>query len=253
MMSAEPIFSKLLLDNSVKTSVVVRHAREGDVIGREYIIMDYIPSVPMSEVGKNVCNYKKLKRTYQEIGQLTRKMNSISNPKFGWLRNHDRFLFDTWYEFICFFSDEITHKLALNNIFNAQFLERFNVIIKNSKEVLSMVKESNLSHTDLWQGNVLISKSNYEVLAIIDVDRAIFGDRYWDLSTPWIINKDFLMGYGESFPKEKEIKQRMQIYALLSSMVSCYVRKIQYNDIKQFYKEKTSTIKLLDKIYKEFS
>lgn len=51
-----------------------------------------------------------------------------------------------------------------------------------NKALLDEIKESHLLHTDLWEGNVLLDNETLEIAAIIDCDRAVFGDV--DLSLP---------------------------------------------------------------------
>jgi aminoglycoside phosphotransferase (APT) family kinase protein len=245
MMSAEPIFHKLLHNNGVKTSNILKYSPFGEVIEREYIVSRYIKAIPMNHPSLKL---RPLTNVYREAGYLTAKMHSIKIEKFGWLREGGAScLFDTWFEFTAFFSGEIADKLESNNLFKISDIKLFRDIVIGAKDILNEITEPHMTHTDLWQGNILVDKNRgkYQFAAIIDLDRTIFGDECWDLASPWMINKPFLNGYGKNPYTGEKQKNRMDLYRLISSLFSCYVRLIEYKDEKTFNKEKKLTLKAL--------
>jgi aminoglycoside phosphotransferase (APT) family kinase protein len=241
MMSTEPLFGELLHKNGIPTSKVLKYAPKGSVIDREYIIMEYIESVPISSIGKFGA-----KSIYKEAGSLTAKIHLIKNDKFGWVRGHNNLLFDTWCEFIRYFANELTEKAKTYDLLRPDDIVKFNLTIDSAKNILNEIKEPRVVHADLWQGNVLVDKKNYKIMAIIDLDRTIFGDRFWDLSSPWIINKAFLAGYGEALPNDNNHKIRARIYRLIATLLGAYVWKAQYDNPKMFKNEQRNLLKTLN-------
>ncbi|MDR2047546.1 MAG: aminoglycoside phosphotransferase family protein [Clostridiales bacterium] len=245
MMSAEPIFHQMLHDNNIKTSKILKYSPLGEVIDREYIVSEYIKSIPMNHPSLKLFP---LKSVYREVGAMTRKMHSITSNKFGWLRKgNDYGMFDTWFGFISFFGEELAGKLKSNNILEANHIDRFEEIITASEDILNEIETPRMTHTDLWQGNILLSGNGgeYRVAALIDLDRIIFGDRDWDLATPWMINGVFMKGYGEKFNYGRKRRNRMKIYKIINLLFDCYVSIVEYNDEKKYNKEKKEAIELL--------
>ena len=102
-----------------------------------------------------------------------------------------------------------------------------------TRPALMSVKKPVLCHGDLWDGNVLICNEDgkWKFAALIDLDRAYFGDPAFDLGNPWAINDEFLEGYGVSrdFLEEREMKLRRSISELVYFLIEAYVWKSQYN------------------------
>ena len=103
-------------------------------------------------------------------------------------------------------------------------------------------------HTDLWEGNVLVSNNNrkWEVAAIIDVDRAIFGDKDMEFNSPWILNDDFLSGYNCRLNNSPASIFRRNAYELLGSFMYAYVWLVQYNNVERYESAKRRGLSTLN-------
>lgn len=244
MMAAEPLFHKMLQDNGIPTSKVLKFSPENAVIDRDYIVIEYLQTIPMNHESLNNVD---ISYVNEEVGRLTDRIHQIKSDKFGWLRQDNWGLYNKWSDFICAFGAESADKAEEYDLFSKAEIEQFSSIIEANKTVLDQITVPNYVHFDLWQGNVLLSKDKdvYKVAAIIDLDRTIFGDKYWDLSTPWIVNDAFLKGYKNQPEKTAEYKVREHIYKLLFGFLSSYVCLIQYDDKDWFKREKENTLSLL--------
>lgn len=243
MMSAEPFIHKLLRDNGIPTSNILKYSPENSVIDRDYTIVEYIKSVPMND--KSLENTD-LSYVYEDIGRLTKRMHGITNKKFGWFRNTEWGLYDKWSDFISAFAAEAADKAEEYNLYSINDIEKLRTIVAENRLVLDKITVPNFMHSDLWQGNILLSKDKdtYKVAAIIDLDRTIFGDKYWDFSTLWVINDPFLKGYNENTEKTGEYEMRQNIYKLINSFFCSYVYQIEYDNIERFNREKENTSSL---------
>lgn len=246
MMSAEPFFHRLLHENNIPTSKIITHVLQGEVIERECIISEFIHSIPMNDPSLSGID---LLDVYEEVGLLTRMIHKIRNDTFGWKRKTGWGEYEKWSDFVLAFAKEAADKAEANDLFHYRDIEKFRSIFHESVDILDEITTPYMTHTDLWQGNVLLHKSEgrYKVAGIIDLDRVIFGDTYWDLSNPWMINDAFLKGYNETFPETGNTAKRCNLYKLLGGFLNAYVVLIEYDDNEWFEQEKQNTISLLSK------
>ncbi len=247
MMTAEQHLHRLLHDHSIPTSNVIKYSAEKTVLDREYIITEFIDSIPMND--PSLANVD-LSAVYEELGRYTNKLHHIKNNKFGWLRQTEWGLFDKWSDFIIRFSNEAAEKAEENNLYEQADIDLFRQITKSNLSLFDEISIPYMAHTDLWQGNVLLSKieDTYKVSGIIDLDRTIFGDQYWDFSTPWVINESFLKGYGGNIHTDDGYLKRQDIYKLIGGFFGAYVCLIEYDDYEWFCREKENIVNLLKKM-----
>ena len=106
------------------------------------------------------------------------------------------------------------------------FISRFGEI-----QHLDAITEPRLAHCDLWAGNVLIETAggNYRVCAIIDGDRAMFGDPALDFAAGWMTTPEFLEGYGVTTDISSADSARRAVYSLFFRLQDAYIWKIEYN------------------------
>ena len=101
-------------------------------------------------------------------------------------------------------------------------------------------------HTDLWEGNVLLDEKSHEIVAIIDGDRAVFGDPEFEFASSWMNNDNLRKGYGkekEADSKEKNIRKKL--YEIFYLLIECYVGFAEYNNLEMYENSKE---KIFDEI-----
>lgn len=230
MMAAEPHFHALLSAHGIPTTQVVCYRPAGSVIDREYIITTYLPSIPMND---ETLKGADLAAAYTQAGAYTHKMHDITGKRFGWWRPDGSKAYDTWYAFIKAFADECIQQCGRHGIFDEPDLKLFDAYMRDAstKKLLDAIQTPRFVHTDLWQGNVLLKKENgsYTVAAIIDHDRAIFGDTQWDLAMPWMHNDAYLQGYGSMPVPDADTLERRTLYRVIGNLFGAYVANIQYD------------------------
>lgn len=229
MMSAEPLFYKLLQDNGIPTSELVHHDATRQVIDREYIIFNYIHSLPMNDPRVPQTAKPDL---YRQLGAIVSRMHRISHARFGWLRPQDALpMFTSWGAFLQRFAAEIGDRLAAHGLFAASDLRRFRAVFAQ-QAIFDAIAQPQLVHADLWEGNVLVCERDgrWDVAAIIDVDKVIFGDRELEFAFPTLLNADFLRGYGPREAETPDATVRRNAYRLLYSFMYAYIWHAQFND-----------------------
>jgi aminoglycoside phosphotransferase (APT) family kinase protein len=228
MMAAEPLFYEMLHAKNIPTSEVIHHDNSFRVIDREYIIFKYIRSIPMND--PSVPQEAK-SSLYQRLGEIIALLHEIKSEKFGWKRpNGELAMFDSWGMFLQRFAQEIADKTANCGLFTDRELHRF-LNIFSERVVFDQITMACMVHADLWEGNVLVSETDgqWNIVALIDIDKAIFGDKDLEFAFPTVLNDDFLSGYGSRVDDSSGSKFRRNAYRLLESFMYAYIWFAQFD------------------------
>jgi aminoglycoside phosphotransferase (APT) family kinase protein len=247
MMPEEPFFHELYEKHGIPTSRILKYVPFGEVIDREYIISRYMYTVPMNDP---LLNDTDLGYVYEEAGALTNRIHGITNYKFGWKRKAGWGEYSKWSDFVIAFSKEAADKAEHHGLFTGDSVMKFRELFKDNFYILDEVKTPYMVHTDLWQGNILLKSCSgrLHIAGIIDLDRTIFGDKYWDLVNPWMINDSFIKGYREETPKTENHEKRCSLYKLLNGFFASYVCLIEYDDANWFNREKSNALDILNRL-----
>ena len=216
------------------------------------MIIEYVNSNPLSEVD---IDKKNENRIYEEVGEYISKLHKIKSNKFG--RVYDVLVgngFNSWSEYLINEFLNIEIRLREFNIFNEDELNIIKSAIYKYKYTFEKVKTPYLIHGDLWAGNILISKNinEYSTVAIIDSDRALFGDREFEFANPWITSESFIKGYGKDLECDFDSRSRRAVYSLMYLLIDSYVWSIEYNNLKCGLENKISAIKLAKELLQEY-
>jgi len=247
MMAAEPLFYQMLQAKGIPTSEVIHYDNTGRVIDREYIIFKYIQSIPLNHV-KVPQEVKP--RLYQHLGALIALLHDIKSEQFGWKRPQRSLEMQaTWGAFLQRFAIEIADKASAYALFRAAELNRF-VEIFSHKAVFNQITQACMVHADLWEGNVLVreNEGQWDIVALIDVDKAIFGDKDLEFTAPTALNGDFLRGYGPREPESTSSIFRKNAYHLLVNFMYAYIWFAQFENRERYELAKKNGLAALDVI-----
>jgi aminoglycoside phosphotransferase (APT) family kinase protein len=241
MMSAEAYVYDLLKLNGIPAPTVVRYDDTHMILPRDYIITEYIESIPLSSPSFPVENRSKI---LYDLGVYMQKMHSIESNLFE--RPNSTYPgsgFCSWKDFILEFAQEIFERVREYDVFEVQESHDFIKWFQSNSCLFDMPDTPRLLHNDLWESNILVreARGDWEIAAIIDADRAIYGDREYELATSSLVTSDFIRGYGRSLNMTREAKLRQKAYALLLGFFNSYVFRVQIEHLEMFeyYKEKS--------------
>lgn len=245
LMQAEKYFYNLCKQENLPVSNVIVCDTRKKVIDRDYMIVDYIDSIVMSEA-----NLSKEEKDilYEQVGNYAYKIQNIKGEKFG--RLADLVVgkgFSKWSDYIKNDIEQITNLHLKYNIFTAEEIEIImNTIIKYI-DILDEIKTPSLTHCDLWEGNILLSRKNnkYKIAAIIDGDRAIFADAEYEFGCPYMTNEFFIKGYGKEIGKDINSIIRRKIYWIAYNLVDCYVWIVEYKNKESGEETKRKILEVL--------
>lgn len=228
LMAAEVLTDKLCLENGIPASRVLHLDTSKTIVDRDFMVVDRIDSVPLSDPSVPEEAKADLLR---ECGKLVRKLHQIQGEQFGRLAKVVTGQgFDNWYDAMESEFLDVFAKADEFNLFSPALRDRVLAFLRRHKATLNTLTEPHLAHCDLWAGNVLVQNTDgrYSVCAIIDGDRAMFGDPALDIATGWITTPDFLEGYGEDTAPDENAQARNRVYTLFFILQDAYIWKIEY-------------------------
>ena len=203
MMKTEAHISSLMHQHGIPTSEVLIVNCKRDLVDRDYMITRYIEGIAFSGAQMDSAARFAIEK---ECGKYLRRMHEIKAPGFGratdvlFGKGYPDFFTSLFAEF-----DDLCRKSSVDGFFTKEECDEICSAIMRHKEVLVKCNSPVLCHGDMWSGNVLVAREKscvsktdgkYSLAAIIDVDRAYFGDCDFDLGNPWILSDAFLEGYG---------------------------------------------------------
>lgn len=247
LMKGEEYVYSLCESYNIPSSNILKCDVSKNIISRDYMIIKYIDSKPFCELQFNKKTESSL---FSETGKYINKLHQIKAKKFG--RVYDVFNekgFNFWSDFIFDEFQKLRIRLNEYNIFTEEDLNKIEHAINKNSTILNEITEPHLAHCDLWTGNILIESYDSEhpkVAAIIDIDRALFGDIDFDFANPWIINEAFLKGYGTKLSSSPNDITRKNIYRLMYHLLDSYVWRVQYNNPTASEIEKNKALVLIN-------
>lgn len=254
LMQAEQYVYKLCKKENIACSEVLVCDTSKKWIDRDFMIVTYIPSIVMCDA--KLIHDQKIP-LYTEVGRQTKKLHGIKNETFGRVSEILSGLsFSSWSDYLISELEDICGRIIRDNGMKLEEMDRAKQVILKYQEWLDEIITPRLVHTDLWEGNILLDKKRKDqIVAIIDSDRAIFGDPDYDLACPWMINESFLDGYrieDNSFHKEEfhsiKRKTRRKIYNLIYRFLEAYVGLSEYNNNELYENNLSDATKLIEEL-----
>ncbi len=250
MMAAEAHVYDLCRAEGIPVSEVLVVDTDRDAVDRDFMCVRYIPSTPLSALEPSEEIKAKL---YRETGALTRRMHAITGPRFGRV---SQILsgggYDTWREAILGEIENWKVRAVPVGLYSEAELAEIDAVFARHAHLLNEIKTPHLVHADLWSGNVLISGENDDlsVAAIIDADRALFGDADFAFASAWMINDAFVEGYGSAPSADDASVTRRMLYALIYALLDGYVWLHQYNNQENSDGCHTHALELIEQLKK---
>ena len=180
LMQAEETVYRMMEENGIPGS----HVRTmGSVNGREYMIVDYIDSKPLSALQLPPEEYAIL---HEEIVNAMSALHRIRGDRFGRLAEVLRGRgFPDWFSHILHETQTVLWQGVIGGSFTPEEAEYVLSAVTAAQPALAEVTAPSLCHGDLWGGNILVRPDGH-LAAVIDLDRALYGDIDFDLGNPWL-------------------------------------------------------------------
>lgn len=241
LMAAEEWFCRLCAEKQVPMSTIVVCDTSREIVDRDYMIVEYIESAVLSSFPKE---YESRNKLYNRVGYYASLIHSVKGEQFG--RLSDIIMGkgeSTWGGYIRREIEEafVMHRTV--NRFTDSQLADIEMVFNRHMPMLNRIETPQLIHADLWEGNVLVH--NDEVAAVIDGDRALFGDMEFEMASGWMINDAFIEGYGRAPATDTDSITRRKLYSLQFSLLDTYFCFGEYNNVEGSDANRDSTLKTL--------
>ena len=250
LMRAEEYVYDLFRANDIPGSNVVACDTSRELIDRDYMIVDFIESVPLSSIEDPAIAAE----LFRQTGECAARLNQIEGSGFGRLseilRGNPS---PSWAAYLIGELIQTLAALAENNLLTPEQCRLIRDAFDKNLGLLAGVTAPYLTHCDLWSGNVLVGPApdgKYEVKAIIDPDRAVFGDQEFDFASPWMITQDFIDGYSRVIPvdpaalESQEKQRKFSLYRLLFHLNDAYALQVEYNNAQSCAERLAEALKL---------
>lgn len=234
LMQAEAEVCRLCAAHEIPSYRVLAVDSSKTVVDRDYMIVEYIPSVAMNQIKLTEAERASL---YRQIGAYLRRFHQIKGESFGYL---SRILrgegFSTWGDALLFEVEDILGRLERYLGCSGREIRK---AFHRNKALLDMAGPACLLHTDMWEGNVLLDRETHEILAVIDGDRAVYGDPDFEFSSSWMEDPDLLDGYGLDLQEKRrpEREKRRVLYRLYYLLLESYVEFEKYESRGRYDRE----------------
>lgn len=227
LMDAEAHVNQLLTEAGIPTPKLVACDTTKTVIDRDYMITEYMDSVALCDGSvPEECR----DALYEESGRIMRKFHERKGERFGRIGDfYDGKVYDSWPEFLLAHIAEIGQLCIERDVFEHEFIGKVLDMYSRCVPLFEDIVEPRLTHADIWAGNILVKKfdDTWHVTAIIDADRAVYGDIDFELGSPWIMGDPFFRGYGP-VPDSPDRRKRMKLYCLMYNLIDTYVWRVEY-------------------------
>lgn len=243
LMAAEDYVYSLCRANQIICPTVLVCDTSKSLLDRDYMITEYIDGIVMADA-----QLPDRDSIYEEMGAYAKALHAITGDRFGFV---SRILADsrayTWAECLMREVNEMLDALRQAGYFTKEEAAAVQHVYMEHQPLLDQIETAHLLHTDLWDGNVIIAKSNEKeelenstrIKAVIDADRAVFGDVDFEWAAPWTNIPAIYRGAGidtsregsgEGFYAPERVRRR-QIYCIFYDLINCYVGAFEYNDM----------------------
>ena len=163
LMNAEVYTYSVCQTIGVPCSKVLACDTSKQVIDRDFMIVEYIPSIVMSKAD---LTEEKRNMLYRQMGIYLTKFHQVTGDSFGFLsRICSGKKFDKWSGALIFEVEDMTERLEKFSGLSAEEAQTIRHQFEKSRELLDEIRTPHLLHTDLWEGNVLLNRDTLEIAA----------------------------------------------------------------------------------------
>ncbi len=212
------VLNKINSTIDIPVAKVLNYDCDKDIIENEYFFMDFIQGTPLDNVYDEF-NEKQRNSISSDLGKYVKQITSIKSDFFGDITKKEK-QFSTWSEAFLFMIKELLDdardiRLKLPYEYNAIYH-----LIERYSGILDKVEKASLVHKDLWKGNIFVDPQNPQITAILDFERAIYGDALLEPVCGSLLHDTAFMNsfIGRTYLEDDE-KIRAVIYSVYTFLI----------------------------------
>lgn len=210
-------------DAGVRAPRVFNWTGPENILGRSIMISEFVAGESLSSQRLT----KQQKNTLrQELKAEILKIRSIKNSQFGWAGQNDK-RFDQWYLFLLSLLSEIAQRNQENKIIPEWCVNLLESAVTDNQEIFEECQTPTLLHNDFHARNILIDDA-FTLSAIIDFDRAIFGDPEFEMGTSPLVNN--ILRSESTAVSSPSVMFRRRVYNLIWDMIDADMCRSQHGN-----------------------
>ena len=194
--------------STIPKNIYIDFSRE--LIDRDYVFQHCLEGELWSEISTELSE-KDNEQLWAQLGPVVKRIHSIPGELFGPPDPVQGY--KSWSESVISWISGMIEDMQSFQL-PSEDAEEFLSFVCEGSELLDEIKQPRLIHGDLWPKNILVDRCNGkpEITAILDAERAIWGDP----SAEWIftfldIPDSFWRGYG-TLKNDEGAKFRRRVY-----------------------------------------
>jgi fructosamine-3-kinase len=200
MMRQEPsIHERLLAETRVPVPPILAHDFSRTRVDRDFLIMPRLPGRPLSEARLSGRQHE---RALREWGRHVARIHGVTDRenRFGYLGEHHCMEPQpTWCEAFVLMYRKLLDDIVGCGVYDKDTADDAMALLEKHRRVFDACRTAALCHGDLWTTNLLVDDDG-GVTAVLDFDRACWGDIEWDLAIAeycGVTREPFWDGYGK--------------------------------------------------------
>ena len=250
MMAQEPEIHALLREKTdVPVARVVAFDHSRSIIDRDYIIMDRLEGVPLSQVAVDADGYETI---MEQIGTHLARVHSLTSTQYGYIGAHRPMPAQTtWWDAFRLMWNKLIDDILRIGMYTQDERDRLLELLDENKVAFDRPVASSLLHMDIWSQNILVNR-DLEVTGIVDWDRALWGDpeiEYAVLDYCGISAPAFWRGYGRQRDSSPEAEIRHVFYYLYEHQKYILIRLKRRDNPAAAAQYKEESLRILNRCF----
>lgn len=212
MMDAEVKAMRIVRNSGlVKVAEVQYYDTSKTICSGNYFFMEVMEGQSFFSIRESLSEEEKQGLHY-EIGQVARRLTTISGETFGMLGDEEHRYTDL-FDFVYYMISNILSDARKKEIVIGVEAEEILTRLGRDRAVFDAVSRPTLVHWDMWEGNIFVKDG--QISGIIDWERAMWAEAFLDdRFRRHTRNPEFLKGYGQEHFSREEM-QRIYWYDVL--------------------------------------
>jgi len=216
MMRQEPeIHRRVRADTTVPVPRILARDFSRQHIDRDFLVMELMPGRSLTEVGPSATS-----RAIEELGGYVAQLHGLQQAqnRFGYVGAHNCMPPQPdWQSAFFEMYRRLLDDIVATELYDQKTADWALSLLHSHAPVFEHAVVSHLCHGDLWVENILATAEG-RVTALLDFDRACWGDIEWDLAIAdycGMTREEFWRGYGQpDFRRDRSAEVRRLFYLL---------------------------------------
>lgn len=235
---------------NIPTPKLLNYDDSCSICDTPYIFMSYINGENYLSIKENL-DQETINNIEFQLGSITQKISSIKSSNF-FLPSNPTKKFKDNFEFVYYIFEQLLKDAnEKEQSISSEICNEIKMILISRKDSLNNIESISLTHTDIWDGNIIVKDGN--VAGIVDFSDLYFCDELMTFYFHTIDGKmssSFLEGYGYNNKilnyDEKIRIEIYRMYVILKMIVDCKLK--QYGKFQWMYDNLNDRINILKRL-----